>query len=77
MILLVTTVFLIPYEQCTVGPPNADGGDNPRISANVLNKQSGVFQLKDCAGVANKQGTVNKEIYDGSNQKKTARQNAL
>jgi hypothetical protein len=51
--LLVTVVFFIPYEHCTVRPPNADGGDNLRISANVLNKQSGAFQLKDCAGVTN------------------------
>jgi hypothetical protein len=77
MILLVTTVFLIPYEHCKVRPPNADVGDNLRISANVLNKQSEVFQLKDCAGVENKQGTVNNEIYDDNNQKKTAGQNSL
>ena len=40
MILLVTVVFFIPPEHCTVRPPNADGGDNLRISANVLNKQA-------------------------------------
>jgi len=50
---MVTIVVFIPYEHCTVRPPYADGGHNLRISANVLNKQSGVFQLKDCAGVVN------------------------
>ena len=51
MILLVTIVFFIPYEHCTVGPPDADGGDNLRVSANVLNKQSGGLPTKGlCRG---------------------------